>query len=286
VWVTTVVVVTKLYGAYRSGSISVLAEGLQSTVDILMSLLAFAAVSYSAKPPDERHAYGHGKAELLSSAVQMIFVLGSSVFILIQAYLRFVTPRPIAWDWGLATMSLALLINLGLMSFVRQTADRTGSTALHSEALHLRSDLMASVGVLVGVGLVALTGQNRLDPIAAAAFTVIAMVTAVRQLVSVVHPLMDGALPPEEIAKIVQVLDSHTEVRGYHNVRTRIAGTLRHLELHVMLDDDLSFPMAHEIAEQVEAEISNALGGALVSIHYEPYEAEVAHRMKEHEGKL
>lgn len=280
------VVVIKLYGAYRSGSISVLAEGLQSTVDILMSLLAFAAVSYSAKPPDERHAYGHGKAELLSSAVQMIFVLGSSVFILIQAYVRFVTPRPIAWDWGLAMMALALFINLGLTSFIRQTANRTGSTALHSEALHLRSDLITSVGVLVGVGLVALTGQDRLDPIAAAAFTVIAMVAAVRQLVSVVHPLMDGALPPEEIAKIVQVLDSHTEVRGYHNVRTRNAGSLRHLELHVMLDDDLSFPMAHEIAEQVEAEISKALGGALVSIHYEPYEAEVEHRMKEHEGKL
>ncbi len=284
--VTTVVVGIKLYGAYRSGSISVLAEGLQSTVDILMSLLAYAAVSYSAKPPDETHAYGHGKAELLSSAVQMIFVLGSAVFILFQAYLRFVSPQPIAWDWGLATMSVALVINLALMGFVRQRAKQTGSPALHSEALHLRSDMIASVGVLVGVGLVAVTGQNRLDPIAAAVFTMVAMVAAVRQLVSVVHPLMDGALPVEEIAKVEEVLDSHAEVRGYHNVRTRMAGNLRHLELHVMLDDHLSFPVAHEIAEQLEAEISDALGGALVSIHYEPYEAEIAHRMREHEGKF
>lgn len=279
---TTLVVVVKLIAAYLSGSVSVLAEGLQSTVDILMSLLALITIRYAALPPDADHPYGHGKAELLSSAFQMLVMLGSGALILWMAIGRLRHPEPIEADWGLAAMGFALASNTVVAWHLRRVARDESSTALESEALHLRGDTLSSIGVLVGLLAYTATGWKVLDPIVAMAFTFVSMGVAVTQLRRVLHPLMDGSLPPADVQRLEEVLGTHPEVRGYHNLRTRSSGTLRTVDLHVMLDDRLTFVSAHEIAEQIEDEIRDALGQALVSIHYEPYEAEVEHRRREH----
>lgn len=279
---TTVVVAVKLVAAYLSGAISVLAEGVQSIMDILMALVAVGTVRYAAKPPDETHNYGHGKAEVLASLLQMVVILGSGVFILIESYGRFREPQPVAWTWGAGAMVYAMIANFAVSGLVSKVARETDSAALRGEALHLRGDTLASFGVLLGMVLVGLTGNVNLDPIAAIAFTAIAMVAAGRHVAQVVHPLMDGSLPADDVRKLEAVLNDHPQVRGYHNVRTRLVGSLRTVELHVLLDDDLSFVTAHDIAEQVESELSAALGGGLVSIHYEPYEAEMQHRAAHH----
>ena len=99
----------------------------------------------------------------------------------------------------------------------------------------------------------------------------------------VIHPLMDGSLPPEQVALVEETLDKHSDVKGYHNLRTREAGDSRFVMLHVLLEDELSFVKAHDLAEQIEEEISKVLGGALVTVHYEPYEAEIKHRALEHD---
>lgn len=279
---TVVVVAIKLVAAYFSRSISVLAEGVQSIMDILMSLVAVGTVRYAAKPADEKHNYGHGKAEVLASVLQMLVVLGSGIFILLEAYRRLQNPESIQWGWGAIAMAYATVANLLVVRHVTRVAKETGSAALESEGLHLRSDVLASVGVLLGMVAVGATGLTILDPIAAIVFTSIAMFVAGKHLAHSIHPLMDGSLPPDDIAKLEVVLNTHPEVRGYHNVRTRQVGTLRTVELHVLLDDHLTFITAHDIAEQVESELSKALGGGLVSIHYEPYEAELAHQRAYH----
>jgi cation diffusion facilitator family transporter len=279
---TTVVVAVKLLAAYRSGSISVLAEAIQSIVDILMSAIAVATIRYAAKPPDESHPYGHGKAEVLASAFQMLVILGSGIYILYEAYQRLLHPRPIEWNWGAWAMAYALLANLLVAWHLKRVAKQTSSTALESEALHLRGDSLSSGGVFVGMLLVGLTGEPILDPAVAAIFTAIAMLAALSQLRSVIHPLMDGALPAEELRSVEEVLNGHDAVRGYHNVRTRSIGAQRWIDLHVMLDDGLTFVKAHDMAEQIEKELGVALGGATVTIHYEPHVAEVEHRAREH----
>lgn len=279
---TILVVAVKAIAAWKSGSISVLAEAIQSTVDILMSAIAVVTIGYAARPPDRDHPYGHGKAESLAAAFQMLIVLGSGVFILIEAYRRLLAPQPIFWDWGAGAMAFALIMNLGVATHLRKVARVTQSTALESEALHLRSDSISSAGVLIGMVLVGLTGQAILDPVAALMFTLFAMGLALVQLRSVIHPLMDGALPTKDLQRLEQVLHDHPEVRGFHNIRTRSVGSERWIELHVMLDDAMTFVLAHDMAEQIESELKEALGGARVSIHYEPYEAEMAHRAREH----
>jgi cation diffusion facilitator family transporter len=279
---TIVVVAVKLAAAWLSGSVSVLAEGLQSTADVLMSLVAAGTIRYAAQPPDEDHPYGHGKAEVLASAFQMLLVLGSGAYILIRAYWRFNQPEPIRWDWGAWAMAYAVLSNT-LVSFrLSSVARQSGSAALASEALHLRADTYSSIGVLVGMLLVGIFGWLWLDPAVAALSVVLGMALAVRHLRLVIHSLMDGSLPAEDVALLEAVLQESPQVRGYHNLRTRTVGSRRFVELHAMLDDHLTFVEAHELAEQIEKQLGLALGGATVSIHYEPHEAELEHRAREH----
>lgn len=278
---TIVVVAVKLLAAVMSGAISVLAEALQSTVDIMMSAVAVFALRYAAQPADPEHPYGHGKAEALSGAALMVVLLGSSVFILWQAGLRLMEPVPIRWDWGAAAMLYTALANTVVSAYVARVGRKTESPTLMSEAMHLRGDTLSSMGVLVGMVAVGVTGQYVLDPIAAVLFTAVAMVLAVRQLARVIHPLMDGALPEIELQRLEEVLDRRPEVRGYHNVRTRKVGAVRFIEMHLLLEDDLAFVRAHEIAEMVEDELCDVLGDAVVTIHYEPYEVEMRHRAEQ-----
>lgn len=279
---TTVVVGVKLVAAGLSGSVSVLAEGLQSSVDIVVALLAVVTIRYAARPADEDHPYGHGKAEFLAGALQMILVIASGLFILTEAYRRWRQPEPITWNWGVAAMAYTLASNTVISLWLRKVVRDTGSAVIEAEIQHLRSDTISSAGVLAGLFVYAATGHQWVDPLVAALFTLIAILGAVRHLRVVLHPLMDGALPAEARRRLEEVLAEHPEVRGYHDLRTRVAGQTRVVELHVMLDDALTFVVAHDIAEHIEDQIRDALGGATVSIHYEPYEAELAHRRREH----
>ncbi len=279
---TIVVVVIKLWAAALSHSISVLAEGLQSIMDILMSLVAVGTLRIASRPADDKHPYGHGKAELLSSALQMIVILLSGAYILWQAFSRWNSPQPIEWNYGVAAMAYALVANTAVGIYLSKVARETGSNALVAEALHLRGDSLSSLGVLVGMILVGMTGILRFDSGTAALFTLIAMAQAGVHLGRMVHPLMDGALPAAEIAALEAQLKSHPMVRGYHNLRCRSVGTLRFIELHVLLEDSLSFVEAHDLAEVIEDEIRTSIGGGVVNIHYEPFEAEMMHQEKAH----
>lgn len=281
---TAIVVAFKLVGAGLSGSIAVLAEALQSTLDVGLSLAALWTIKLADKPADEDHPYGHGKAELLLSAFQMVMVVLTAAVIAWQAALRLHEPRKIEVSWGLAAMIYSVVANSALIWYLKRQARATQSAALEGEAVHQRGDVFASLGVLGGLLAYWATGIPQIDPLVAILFTLAGAVFALVQLRKVVHQLMDGALPPAEIAMIERVLKDHPASKSYHNVRTRQSGSLRIVSLHVLLDDDLSFVEAHEQAEQIEAELSHSLGGALVTVHYEPYEAEMAHRRLEHGG--
>lgn len=274
--------VVKVITAWVSGSVSALGEALQSTADVLMSTLTLVVLRVSALPPDREHPYGHGKAELLSSAFQMLLILLTSVFIIWAAYRRLLSPESIRWDWAALGMGYAVISNLIVASRLTKRNREFESPSLAAESLHLRTDALMSGGVLVGLLLVGMTGIEAIDSGVAILFALVAMALAFRQLYTGLHPLMDGALPEDEIRRLETALDLHPEVRGFHNLRARMVGSRRFIELHVMLDDDLSFIAAHDLAEEIESELSQEFPGSQVSIHYEPHEAELEHRKKEH----
>jgi len=280
---SAVVIVTfKLVAASISGSIAVLAEALQSTLDVAMSLSALWAIRIGSKPADEDHPFGHGKAEVLLSAFQMVMVAVTALVISWQAALRLHEPREVHPAWGMAAMGYSILANAVMILYLRKTAKATGSSALLGESSHLLGDSLACAGVFAGLTAYAVTGWKPIDPLLAIGFTLLGAYFAVRQLRSLIHALMDGALPPSDLALIATTLERHPESRGFHNVRTRSIGNRRDVNLHVLLDDHLTFVQAHDIAENIESELSNALGNAVVTVHYEPYEAELEHRRTVH----
>lgn len=275
-------VVSKLILGYLSNSVSVLAEGMQSSVDVLISFGVLWTVRIAQQPPDEDHPYGHGKAEVLLGAGQMMLIIITAVLIAAEATRRLIHPTMPEVGVGAVAMLLSVGINGFSSWYMDKVGKEHGSAALRGEAMHIRGDLIASAGILLGLILVKLTGWKVLDPLLAVVLMCYVVWSALRHLIQLMHPLMDGALPPEDRKKIEYVLSNHPESRGFHFVRTRQVGPLKHVDLHVLLDDHLTFVQAHDHAEEIEAEISEALGGALVQVHYEPFEAEMRHQLQEH----
>lgn len=276
-------VIIKIAAGIASGSVSVLAEGIQSSVDVLASALILITVRVAAAPPDSDHPYGHGKAENLASLAQMLLILGTVAYLAAAAWQRWQNPVMPRVDWGIAALVTAIITNVLVSGHLMRVSRETGSQALAAEATHLRSDMLSCVGVLIGLALVGITKQPRLDPIIAGIMTLYIMFTAIGLLRDSVRPLLDESLPPEEEARVREVLDGDPRVLGYHRLRTRRAGSHRLMDLHLLLDDDLSFREAHAITEDVEGEIRRVLPNVDVIVHAEPYHEEQRHQ-REHHG--
>lgn len=272
----------KLAGMLLSRSVSVMAEALQSSVDILVTLVLLYSVKVSAKPPDDDHPYGHGKAEVLASAWQMILIMVSAGWILLSVINRIHEPETVQTEVGMATLALTSAINVAMIFFLRVVHQQTRSHAVLSEMMHLRSDTLASLGVVLGLILVRLTGVQLLDPITGVLLMLYVVGSTVFHLREQIHALMDGAMPAQELQLLRNVLDETPAVMGYHDIRTRFVGKTRVIELHALFDDNLTFVRAHEIAEQVEDAIRDAFPECKVSLHYEPFEAENRHRAEKH----
>ncbi len=282
--VTVFVVIAKLFAGWMTGAISVLAEALQSTVDVAVALGVVLSIRWAARPADDDHPYGHGKAEVIMSALQMVLLMLSAGYIMSQAIGRLQRPQPIEPELGLYVMLGAAAVNLAVAAILYRVARREKSLALKGESIHLVSDAASALGIGLGMGLVMATGNVVLDPWVAILFSLAVIAFAVQRFGRLLHPLMDGALSVEDRATVERVLADHPAVKGYHNLRTRQVGSKKVVEFHLLLEDHLSFITAHNEAEEVEDAIRIALDGALVTVHYEPYAAELAHQREAHGG--
>lgn len=284
--VTCIVVAAKLVAGIISQSISVLAEALQSMADVFIAAGVVFTIKVAARPPDDDHPYGHGKAEVVMSAVQMLVLVATAGYIIARAVDRLQHPEPITPDLGMIVMAGAAVVNWVVSGILLKTAKKTESKALHGEVMHLRADAIAAGGVFGGLLLVKTTGWQAFDPIVAILFALIIALSSLKRFRELLHPLMDGAIDPEELVRVEKAITEHPHVRGYHNLRTRQVGSVRVVEFHVLLEDDLTFVQAHEQAESIEDAVRKELGGALVNVHYEPYAAEIEHQRKVHGHKI
>lgn len=271
-------VVVKMAAGLASGSISVLAEGIQSLLDVAASAVILVVLRTAAAPPDRSHPYGHGKFENLTSLGQVGVIIGTAGFLLAESLHHWTNPHPVAVGWGAAALAVALVTTFTVSRYLFRVAHETGSQALQSEALHLRGDMLSCAGVLVGLALVKITGQPRVDAAVAAVMSIVVILSALRLMRDTLRPLLDESLPAVEEAAVRRVLDNDPRVLGYHRLRTRRAGALRHMDVHVLLDDHLTFPAAHQVTEEVEAAIRAELPNMDVVVHAEPFEEETRHQ--------
>ncbi|HZO88358.1 MAG TPA: cation diffusion facilitator family transporter [Chthonomonadaceae bacterium] len=277
-------VLLKFGVGFWTGSISVLSEAVHSLTDLIASGIAFFSVRASDLPPDEEHPYGHGKIESLSGLLEALLIFGAALYIISESVQKLRSPNwhPHTVDAGLAVMGLSCLINGFLSGHLYRVARATDSQALEADAGHLRTDVWTSLGVFAGLLLTRLTGHAWFDPATALLVALLICYTAYQLTRDALRLLMDVRLPPEEEAAIQEVLETDARVLGYHKLRTRKSGSHRHVDVHVQIDDNSSFLQAHDLTEELEDRIRQALPATHVNIHTEPYHAEMRHQQEEH----
>ncbi|MFP3853900.1 MAG: cation diffusion facilitator family transporter [Anaerolineales bacterium] len=262
-------------GAYFwTGSIGLLSDAAESAINLVAALLVLLTLGIAAQPPDEEHAYGHEKAEYFSSGVEGALILLAAVTITVQAVGRLLNPIELRQiDLGLLMALAASLVNLALARILIRVGRREQSQALLADGQHLMTDVWTSAAVLLGVGLVWVTGWQLLDPLVALAAAAHIAYSGFRLLRGSITGLMDTALPASEIEKIKGALEwlEKDGVR-YHALRTRQAGARSFVSLHVQVPGDWSVQRGHDLMERVEAEIRSELPSAVVFTHIEPLE--------------
>ena len=258
------------------GSVAVISEAIHSGVDLLAALIALYAVRMADAPPDRDHPYGHGKVESISGTVEALLIGAAGLWIVYEAIRGLLTPRPsAAIGWGVAVMGFSAVVNAFVSRHLFRVAREYDSVALEADAHHLSVDVWASLGVFVGLGLVVLTGWRVLDSLIALMVGGLILYTAYGITQRAFAPLLDTTLPEEEVATIKAALRGDARVRGYHHLRTRKAGSVRFVDFHLLLDDDLTLAQSHRISHEVKDLVLAALPGAVVEIHIEPYEEEL-----------
>jgi len=260
-------------GAYfLTGSVGLLSDAIDSLVNLIGSVMVLAMLTLAARPADEDHSYGHSKAEYFSSGVEGTLILIVAFTVGALAVEGLVYPKQLdEIGLGLAVSTLASLINLGVGFLLLRVSRKTRSIALEANARHLLTDVWTSAGVLVGVGAVAITGWQRLDPMVALAVAANLIWTGLRIVRRSVSGLMDTALPQSERELIQEVLRTY-EKDGlqFHAVRTRDAGARKFVSMHVLVPGNWTVNRGHRLLEQIERKIQRVLPHVIVFTHLEP----------------
>jgi len=266
-------IVLKIAAGAATGSIAILTEAVHSSIDLLASVVAFFSVRKAEEPPDPSHPYGHEKVENLTAALEGVLILVGAAVIIYESVHRLITPSGVdKLGVGIAVIGFSAVANLAVSTYLYRQARVTGSPALEGDAAHLRTDAYTSMGVLVGLVLVKVTGAERFDPITALVIAVAIVWSGVRLVNRSSRVLVDEALPAEELAAVRATIEAYDapEVSGFHKLRARQAGSRRHIDLHVQFRSGTSLERAHYVSHELQDAISSRLRDADVLIHLEP----------------
>jgi cation diffusion facilitator family transporter len=269
----SVAVLAIKFGAYLlTGSVALYSDALESIINVVTAAAAIVAIRSAARPPDAEHPYGHDKAEYLSAAVVGTMIVVAGLAILWEAYRAILAPRPIDAPWtGIAVNSVATVINAAWSGVLLRQGRKHRSAALVADGRHLLADVVTSLGVVVGVVLVVLTGIDVLD----AAIAVLVALHVLRSGWGVVREngsgLLDESVPAGELARIREVISLNAgEAIEIHDLRTRHAGRTIFIDFHLVVPGRMSVDRSHEICDRLEAGLQKAFEGAVVMIHVEP----------------
>ncbi|MDR2113148.1 MAG: cation diffusion facilitator family transporter [Candidatus Accumulibacter sp.] len=264
---------------WLTGSVGLLSDALESLVNLAGALMALAMLTVAEQPADDDHAYGHGKAEYFSSGFEGLLILAAAIAIGVSATERLLHPEPLSGvGVGLGVSAVASLLNLAVARILLAAGSEHRSVTLEADARHLMTDIWTSVGVIAGVGAAALTGISWLDPLIALLVAVNIVWTGWKLIHRSMSGLMDGALPAEDHARVVDILARYrAEGIDYHALRTRESGARRFVELHLLVPGAWSVRRGHDLAERVESDIRAVLPRTTIITHVEPMEDPVSH---------
>lgn len=266
-------------GAYLlTGSVGLLSDAVESIVNLLGAIMALWMLTIAARPPDDSHMFGHSKAEYFSSGVEGALILAAAAAIAYAAIQRLLNPQPLEQvGIGLLVSIAASVINFVVSRILMTAGKRHNSITLEADAQHLMTDVWTSVGVIVAVALVAVTGWLLLDPIIALIVAANIIWTGSSLIRRSIAGLMDIVLPEQDHKAIEEVMAKYRQ-KGvdFHALRTRQAAARKFVTVHMLVPGDWTVHDAHHVAEDFERDIRTALGDAVVATHLEPIEDEIS----------
>jgi cation diffusion facilitator family transporter len=272
VFSNTLLIAMKLIVGIISGSVSIISEAIHSSMDLLAAVIAFFAVRVSDTPPDSKHPYGHGKVENISGVIEGILILVAAIMIIVEAIKKLIgEPFELESIWiGSLVMLVSAIINTIVSRRLYKVARETNSVALEADALHLKTDVYTSLGVAIGLGLIILTGIKWLDPVVAIMVACFIIKESYNLISRAFSPLLDSAWGDDEIEDLERRLNEMNV--NYHDLRTRVAGNYKFVDIHIEIPESESVGNAHTYCDKIEDELKNTYDNLTVTIHVEPSE--------------
>jgi len=270
----SLLIVVKLVIGLLTGSISVVAEAIHSGMDLLAAVIAFFSVRAGNKAADEKHPFGHGKIEDFSGMIEALLIFVAALLIIVQAVKRLLHPEELELlGLGVIAMLISVVVNIGVSRYLLKIARKTDSIALEADAKHLTTDVLTSVGVMVGVALVWMTNIHILDPLVALGVAILIIYTAFDLTRRSVLDLLDTRLSEEDENYIKAKITEHMgEILGFHELRSRKGGFQRFVDLHLVMPGNVSVEEAHRLCDHFEEEIKEHFPYMNLTIHVEPGE--------------
>lgn len=272
----TSLVVMKFVVGFSIGSVAIISEAIHSAMDLIAAVIAFFSVRKSAEPPDEGHEFGHGKFEDISGLIEALLIFLAAFLIIIEAFSKLLGEpaehfTPDLLYLGIAVMGISALVNWYVSSRLMTVAKQTESIALESDAWHLRTDVYTSLGVLLGLVLIRLTGLTILDSLVALCVAVVILRAAYDLTVRSLSDLIDHSIPKEDQDRIREIICDHaSEYAGFHDLKTRRSGPEVFIEFHLVMPGQITVLQSHDLADHLEADLRLEYPRANITIHIEP----------------
>lgn len=273
--VALVLVAAKSWAWAETGALSVAASLVDSALDLVVSIANLAAILYAAKPADEDHRFGHNSIEDIAALAQAVMVATAGVALGWRGVERLLSPQPLAAESsGIAVMALSVALTGVLVWWQRRVARQTGSKVVAADSLHYLSDLLPAAGAIVALGASALFGVVRLDSVVSLVAAAVLLRGAWKIGGSAFSALMDREAPAEVERRIAGVVENFPDIRGFHDLKTRVSGSRTFVQLHIELEGSQPLLDAHEIGARLRRSILMAVPGSEVIIHMDPIGAD------------
>ena len=266
-------IIIKTITGFATGSISVWASLLDSTMDIVASIVNLLAIRAASRPADDDHAYGHGKAESLAGVFQAIVIAASGIFLIREAVLRILNQIATHTEGlGIITMSIATLASIGLVIRLSKVARETDSLAIRADSVHYKTDIYTNLTALLALLITVITRWKIVDPLMSIGIAVYILWSAVKVAKDSIDVLMDRRLPLEIDEQIAEIVNRYKRlgVIGFHDLRTRQSGSIKFIDLHLEVAEDKTLKDAHELTEGVLHSIESEIPRSKVHIHTDP----------------
>ena len=267
-----VIILLKIVAGILSGSISIISEAIHSFSDFLASVLTFFAVTRSSEPADKEHQFGHGKYEDMSGFIEGGLIILAGLYIIYESVKKLILGYNIEFNsmLGIYVMAFAVVANFMVSSYLFYVAKKADSVSLYADAEHLRTDIFSSLGVLIGLILIKITGIVILDPIIAIIVAIIIIKAGYSISKETLNNLLDGSLPEEDMKKIESILDKNISIKGYKDLKTRKVGQCKDIEITIFFEPNLTIAQCHKICDEIEAEFAKSFSNMTIIIHPEP----------------